>query len=120
MLRYSIALLLGLANAAQPITMEDDGSSSIQLYLKRNDKEYPSYFYYPFHVAGKTYNLQPSSFENNVAIVGSECTRCSGMTKTDLPHIDAKDAGEHHYKDFNDKKADTTGFYYKPFRGDYV
>ena len=42
------------------------------------------------------------------------------MPKVALPKIDTEDAPEIHYKDFNDEKADRTGFYYKPFRGDYV
>ena len=52
MLRYTIALLLGLAKASQPISMEDDGINSIQLFLKRESAMKPSRFYYPMTIHG--------------------------------------------------------------------
>ena len=42
------------------------------------------------------------------------------MPKLEIPKIETEDAPEIHYKDFNDEKADRTGFYYKPFRGYYI
>jgi hypothetical protein len=53
MLRYTIALLLGLATAAEkPLSAQDDGENSIQLYLKRDTQYSPSYFYYPMVIHG--------------------------------------------------------------------
>ena len=96
------------------MSAQDDGSSSIQLYLKRDTSVIPNYFYYPMVIHGKTFNLQPSAFDNNIGVIGSTCPddKCKGMDKLNIPTIGQEKEDEMHFKDFGDEDANITGFYY--------